>query len=73
MRWRHCRICKQQADDSRLVKYAVRHYAHFRCYLEAGKSLADLSSWQVSLFPARILKDHELLEQTIAAAEGRIA
>jgi hypothetical protein len=38
-----------------MVKYGPRHYAHYRCYLEKGKSLADLPDWQIGEFPARIL------------------
>jgi hypothetical protein len=50
-----------------MVKYSVRHYAHFECYLEAGKSLRELRDWQVIQFPHRLLKDRGLLDQGMAA------
>jgi hypothetical protein len=46
-----------------MVKYGVRHYAHFRCYLDAGKKLDDLHGWQVSQFPFALLKERGLLDQ----------
>jgi len=60
-----CRFCNgaEYSDAQiRMVKYGVRHYAHFKCYLEAGKSLDDLHSWQVREFPYRLLKEHGLLK-----------
>lgn len=57
-----CRFCKSWKDEDSMVKYGVRHYAHFRCYLEAGKKLSDLRGWQVSKFPFVLLKEKELLE-----------
>jgi hypothetical protein len=45
-----------------MVKYGTRHYAHFRCYLDAGKTLDDLAAWKVGLFPFFLLKDRGLLD-----------
>jgi len=64
-----CRFCGKSSlgntDD--MVKYGVRHYAHFRCYLEAGKSLTDLRDWQIVEFPALLLHKHGLTEVAEAA------
>lgn len=56
-----CRFCNN--TNQSLVKYGVRHYAHFKCYLDAGKKLEDLHDWQVREFPYRLLKDRGLLDQ----------
>lgn len=68
--YNHCRFCKKYEIDGndRLVKYGVRHYAHYVCYLDAGKSLTDLSAWQIGAFPYRLLKERGL----DAYAEARI-
>jgi len=54
-----CRFCKQWHGN--MIQYATRHYAHFHCYLDAGKSLDDLHSWQVRQFPYFLLKNRDLL------------
>lgn len=56
-----CRFCND--PDQSMVKYGVRHYAHFKCYLDAGKQLSDLPSWQRGKFPYRLLKERGLLDQ----------
>lgn len=67
-----CRFCKRdEHDHNTLVKYGTRHYAHRRCYLTAGKSLADLHDWQIALFPMQLLKDFGLLHE-LTAAQARI-
>ena len=58
-----CRFCKSWKDEDQMVKYGVRHYAHFACYLDAGKKLEDLHPWQVSQFPYKLLKAWELLDK----------
>jgi hypothetical protein len=58
----HCRFCDNWRDQG-LVKYGTRHYAHFRCYLDAGKSLDRLASWQLEEFPYFLLKERGLLER----------
>ena len=57
-----CRFCKSWKDEDHMVKYSVRHYAHFDCYLDAGKSLDDLWPWQVKKFPYLLLKGRGLLD-----------
>jgi hypothetical protein len=47
------------SDD--LVKYGVRHYAHYDCYLDQGKKLEDLSAWQIRRFPYFLLQKRGLL------------
>jgi hypothetical protein len=57
-----CRFCKKSSfDGDGMVKYGVRHYAHFKCYLEAGKGLDALHDWQAREFPYRLLKERGLL------------
>lgn len=59
-----CRFCRKWLKiEGRLlgVKYGVRHYAHFHCYLDAGKRLEDLHEWQVATFPWALLKARNLL------------
>ncbi len=63
MAHRLCRFCDLITDDANLVKYGVRHYAHFGCYLDAGKTLDDLTTWQVGRFPHGVLQERGLIEQ----------
>jgi hypothetical protein len=56
-----CRFCQDTRQG--LVHYGVRHYAHYECYIKAGKSLDDLHAWQVGQFPYRVLKMHGLEKQ----------
>jgi hypothetical protein len=58
---RHCRLCGKGGDASEMTQYAVRHHAHFRCYIERGRALSDLKPWQVRRFPFFLLKQHGLL------------
>jgi hypothetical protein len=63
--WRYalnCRFCNNWRDQG-MVKYGPRHYAHYRCYLEKGKSLADLHDWQIGEFPARILLEFNQVDR----------
>lgn len=72
--WNTCRFCKQSAHSGCLVKYEVRHYAHYECYLKAGKKLDALHVWQVGQFPLMLLRDHGLEDETrriFASAEAR--
>lgn len=65
-----CRICKAHDRYDRLVKYSTRHYAHFDCYLSAGKPLSALPKIEVGRFPVRLLREQHLLreaEQIVAA------
>lgn len=58
-----CRFCHGLEVPSRLVKYAARHYAHFACYLDNGKVLADLHKWQIEQFPYMLLIERELVAE----------
>ena len=70
-----CRFCKGYSHDgtNSMVKYGTRHYAHYHCFLEAGKKLYDLWAWQINLFPYRLLQKHGLEAEATAliAAEKR--
>jgi hypothetical protein len=55
-----CRFCRNRGRDQEMVKNGVRHYANFECYLDAGKRIEDLPSWQVGRFPYRLIKDRGL-------------
>ncbi len=60
MTFNTCRFCDSKMSDD-LVKYGTRHYAHYECYLDAGKPLDALPKWQVEKFPYFLLKDRGLL------------
>lgn len=57
-----CRYCHRCGADG-FVKYGTRHYACHKCYLDAGKTLSALPSWQISQFPWLLLVDRGLLDQ----------
>ena len=61
-RYNTCRFCKAMMSCD-LVKYGTRHYAHYACYLDAGKKLSDLHAWQIGKFPYFLLKERALLEE----------
>lgn len=65
-----CRFCKERR--AKMVKYEVRHYAHYDCYLAAGKKLADLNAWQVAQFPYRLLKEHCLINEAERIADEAV-
>lgn len=67
-----CRFCDNHKDQE-MVKYNVRHYAHFECYLKAGKSLEALHAWQVRQFPYKLLKEHGLLNTAKTIIESEAA
>ncbi len=56
-----CRFCSDVIWSGCGVKYGVRHYAHFACYLDAGKKLDNLRRWQIERFPWKLLRDRGLL------------
>lgn len=67
----YCTICKtHEHDEDRLLKHSVRHYAHFKCWLDAGRGLETLKPWQVGKFPFRLLKERGLLEQAEAILDA---
>lgn len=53
-----CRFCKGDVQHPDYVKYSVRHYAHFACFLErkGQRGLLGLTAWQVGRFPLDVLK-----------------
>jgi hypothetical protein len=59
-----------------LLQYGTRHYAHYECYLKAGKKIDDLHAWQIRNYPYRLLKDYGLVEtanRLLAEADKRDA
>lgn len=56
-----CRFCGEIVRADGGVKYAVRHYAHYACYLDAGKRLEGLHEWQIKRFPWKVLRNRNLL------------
>lgn len=71
--WRKCRFCGRHESALNLLKYGVRHYAHYRCYLAGGGTLAALTAWQVSRFPAGVLRIHGVADEAariVANAKG---
>lgn len=71
--WSTCRFCKETSyhPEKEGVRYAVRHFAHFKCYLDAGKSLDNLTPWQVGLFPFQLLKAKGLIDQATKITAAR--
>jgi hypothetical protein len=59
--YNHCRFCGDWRGGK--VQYGVRHYAHFKCYLDAGKKLKDLAPWKIKAFPYFLLKERGLLPE----------
>ena len=63
-----CRFCKEHGyDHTKFVQYGVRHYAHHRCYLAAGKQLDALHDWQIAHFPYRLIAEFDLEAPALAA------
>jgi hypothetical protein len=58
------RICKDPFGDVR--------YAHYDCYLDAGKRLGDLDDRQVLRFPLDLLKKRGPLDEWCAAAQREL-
>ena len=62
-----CRICKKDSgayhDDQRMLKYGVRHYAHYHCWLDKKgiNSFDGLSRWKLRQFPFFSVKEAGLL------------
>lgn len=60
-----CRFCEDRAPAR--LKYGTRHYAHFKCFLDAGKPLSTLHAWQIGEFPFRLLKERGLEDEAFSA------
>ncbi len=54
-----CRLCQHDVRHYEAVKYGVRHYAHFACYLD-HKKLADLPKWKIYSCPWRLIAERGL-------------
>lgn len=65
-----CRFCGESGPEYRFLKYGVRHYAHFACYLDAGKSLSDLHKWQIEGFPFRLIQERGLMDEVERLTAG---
>jgi hypothetical protein len=67
-----CRFCGKQDHQGSItmVKYGVRHHACHACYLDAGKSLTDLHTWQIGTFPFRLIKDRGMLAEVERLTSG---
>lgn len=66
--WATCRFCGKTAHHGYMVKYGVRHYAHFGCYLD-HKPLHELHPWQVRQFPWKELRDRGLMDEAAACSK----
>lgn len=58
-----CRLCHSDMKHYEGVKYGARHYAHFVCYLDAGKPLSALPKWKIEGFPFRLIHDRGLMSE----------
>ena len=71
-----CRFCHEFDPCHEMVRYGTRHYAHFDCYLSAGKPFDTLTPWQIGQFPYLILRKHGLVgkaEEIRAKAKDKAA
>ena len=66
-----CRFCHASGKHYELVKYGVRHYAHFACYLD-NKPLADLHKGQIEGFPFRLLKERGFMDEVERLTCGEV-
>lgn len=72
---RTCRFCKLASFETPgrdLVRYGVRHHAHYECYLDAGKPLSGLHDWQVARLPWKLVLARGLQDEVMAAV-ARVA
>jgi hypothetical protein len=65
-----CRFCKKTnyESDEALIKYGVRHYAHWTCgFAHFGiKGFTDkLSAWQFNSIPYRFVETSPELQQIL--------
>lgn len=66
-----CRVCHEAGPEYLFIKYGVRHYAHFACYLDAGKPLSDLRKWQIESFPFKVILDRGLMPEVERLTAGK--
>src|SRR6476660_1919522 len=55
-----CRFCGK--PDWPMLHYSVRHYAHPRCFVAAGKDVAELSAIEVARLRRYLLENAGILE-----------
>lgn len=66
---RTCRFCGGSSFNAdEMVRYSLRHNAHFACYLDSGKKLSELKPWQIGRFPYGLLRDRGLLDEAMREA-----
>ncbi len=56
-----CRCCGRYVDRDDAIKYSTRHYAHVRCYFDAGKPASRLALWVLK----KIVREHTIPDVTI--------
>lgn len=60
----NCRLCGKEniAHDADMLKYGVRHYAHYECFLaiKGDEGLRLLPAWKIGTIPYRLLKQYNL-------------
>ena len=63
--WVTCRVCHKRDRESTMLRYGIRHLAHFRCFLEKkGKSgFLALPEHRQGKFPGFLLKEFGLLPE----------
>lgn len=59
-----CRLCGDWYKDSFMIKYAVRHSAHFACIVKRGRMdiLEKLTNWQLAQIPIKEIRSYHMLE-----------
>jgi hypothetical protein len=62
-RYQTCRKCGELSFHpyDEMFRTGIRHWYHFRCYFETGKSIESLRPSEVGRIPYRLLKDLNLL------------
>jgi hypothetical protein len=68
--YKTCRFCGEGGFDG-MVKYGVRHHAHYRCFLEAkgANGYLGLHDWQMVDFPYNLLVEFGLTSDAYAASD----
>jgi hypothetical protein len=68
-----CRLCDKSQETERLIKYAVRHYAHPSCALTRwGATFFDrLSLHELENFPALLAEHFKLSRELLTALEAK--
>lgn len=64
-----CRFCQKDGHHYEMVKYGVRHYAHFECYLD-HKPLSDLPKFKIESFPFFLIAKRGLMDEVERLTAG---